>query len=87
MHCSIAGQRLRAENILANSLSMWVMTSWVDGDDYVCLSRETRLPEPTNITSDLIKAAHDCLAACYKPGIGFLKGGVMLLDLENEARR
>lgn len=87
MHCSIAGERLRKEELVARALQVWVMTSRHMDEPYCCLSAHANLHLPTNITSELIEAANEALDRCYEPGHGFMKAGIMLYDLADADRR
>ncbi len=87
MHCTIAGERLRQEGLVARCLSVWVMTSRHMDEPYCCLSSQVNLGLPTNITSELIQAAGEALDRCYQPGHGFMKGGIMLYELSEAERR
>ncbi len=88
MHCAIAGQRLRTEGLEASSMQVWVLTSRHSEDEpYVSLSAHVHLPLPTNITGELIAASAEALDRCYQPGHGFMKGGIMLYNLAEAARR
>ncbi|CAK7025670.1 MAG: Protein UmuC [Desulfovibrio sp.] len=54
---------------------------------YFKASASVTLAIPTNITTLLIKAAHEALDKCYQPGHGFLKGGIFLFDLQEQGSR
>ncbi len=88
MHCTLAGERLRAEGILASGLSVHMQTSMHDPDNpYFSASATVSLPIPTNVTGELIRAAGMALDKCYAPGHGFMKGGILLFDLSEENNR
>lgn len=87
MHCAIAGERLRAEGMLAGSLSVHMQTSMHMDEPYFSTGASVALPLPSNTTSELIRAARLALDKCYEPGHGFMKGGIMLFDLAEKDRR
>ena len=87
MHCTIAGERMRAEGLVARAMQVWVMTSRHMDEPYCCLSAHVNLHLPTNITSELITAANEALDRCFEPGHGFMKGGIMLYELSDAERR
>lgn len=87
MHCTIAGERLRNEGLVARAIQVWMMTSRHLDEPYCCLSAHISLPLPSNITSEFITAAGEALEQCYEPGHGFMKGGIMLYELSDADRR
>lgn len=87
MHAAIAGERLRKENIVASSISIWAETSRYMETPYRSIGAHGRFVIPTNCTTEIIRAAHDCLDRCFDPGDGWMKGGLMLYDLAEEATR
>lgn len=87
MHCAITGERLRKEGLVAKGLQAWVMTSYRLDAPYCCLSARIDLNLPTNITSELIECANEALDRCYEPGHSFMKGGIMLYELDDADRR
>ena len=87
MHCAIAGERLRQEGLVAGNLSIWLTTSRHMKEPYARLSARVDLPSPTNDTRELTRAAYEALDSCYQSGHGFMKGGVMLYELEDAERR
>lgn len=88
MHCSIAGERLRKEGMEAAGLVAHMQTSRHDeAAPHFYASAAVRLPAPTNLTGELIRAALAALEKCYRPGHGFMKGGIMLYDLAEAAGR
>lgn len=81
MHCAIAGERLRRENMEASAIQIWVSTARYVNKPYTSLGTQVHLACPTNITRELTAAAHEALDHCYKPGLKFMKGGIMLYNL------
>ena len=88
MHAAIAGERLRKEGIVASSISIWAETSRFMETPYQSIGTHGHFTVPTNCTTEIIQAAHACLEKCYDPGNdGWMKGGLMLHDLEEAATR
>lgn len=87
MHAAIAGQRLRAENMVASAISVWCETSRHMEEPYHCIRGTAHLPLPTNNTASLVQAAWSALTGCYQPGHGFMKGGILLFGLAEEGNR
>ena len=87
MHATIAGERLRKENIIASSIQVWAETSRFMETPYRSISATEHFMIPTNYTGEIIRAAHAALDRCYDPGDGWMKGGIMLCDLVAEGAR
>lgn len=87
MHCTIAGERLRQEKIEAAGLSVHMQTSMHVEEPYFSTSASVSIPIPTNSTALLIRAAMDALDKCYQPGHGYMKGGILLYDLQEQGSR
>ncbi len=83
MHAAIAGERLRAEGLVASALSCWAETSRHQETPYHSIGCHVCLPIPTNATFDFVRAAHQALDQCYRPGHAFMKSGLMLFGLED----
>lgn len=81
MHCAIAGERLRAENLEASTLCVHIKTSRHAQKPYFSAGAAVILPFPTNLTDELIKAAKEALDKCYEPGHKYMKGGICLYDI------
>lgn len=87
MHCTIAAERLRKEKIEAGAISVHMQTSRHTEEPYFYATASVKFSIPTNVTSKIIKAAREALDGCYEPGHGFMKGGVVLFDLQEEGTR
>lgn len=87
MHCTIAAERLRLEKVEAAGLCVHMQTSAHSEAPYFSTSAKVHLPTPTNNTAVLIKAAMMALDKCYRPGHGYMKGGIMLFDLQEQGSR
>ena len=87
MHCSIAGERLREEGLVAGGIQIWMLTSNHMDEPYCRLSAHRNLDLPTDVTSELVAAANEALDHCFETGHGFMKGGIMLYELCDAERR
>lgn len=87
MHCSVAAERLRKEKMEAGAISVHMQTSRHSEEPYFHATASIKLPFPTNSTTFIIKAAREALDVCYQPGHGFMKGGIVLFDLQEEGTR
>lgn len=87
MHCTIAGERLRRERMEAGGVSVHMQTSMHTEEPYFSTSASVGMPIPTNSTPILIKAAMEALDKCYQPGHGYMKGGILLFDLQEQGSR
>ena len=87
MHCTIAGERLRLEKMEAAGICVHMQTSMHTEEPYFSTSASVNIPIPTNITGILIKAAMEALDKCFQPGHGYMKGGILLYDLQEEGSR
>ncbi|MDL2316650.1 Y-family DNA polymerase [Desulfovibrio sp. OttesenSCG-928-A18] len=87
MHCTIAGERLRLEKMEAAGLCVHMQTSMHTEEPYFSASASVRIAVPTNLTGVLIKSAMKALDKCYQSGHGYMKGGILLYDLQEEGSR
>jgi DNA polymerase V len=85
-HCSIAGERLRAEGMTAASLSIYLATSWHIEDAFQT-GATMNLATATDDTLIFIRAANEALEQCFKPGPKYMKAGILLLDLGERDRQ
>lgn len=83
-HAATACERMRRKNLYANAMYVFIQNSPHDRDPYYCGSQTVALPSPTDCTMQVTKAALWLLKQVYKPGVYYLKGGVMLMDLVPE---
>ena len=87
MHCTIAGERLRMEKMEAGGLCVQMQTSMHTEEPYFSASASVTIPIPTNITSILIRHALEALDKCYQPNHSYMKGGILLFDLQEQGKR
>jgi DNA polymerase V len=79
-YCSIAGEKLRKEGLVASHLYVFVMTNRFQAG-YYYNSTGTVLFDRTNYTPELIKPALACLDKLFRPGLEYKKAGIMVTDL------
>jgi DNA polymerase V len=72
-----ATEKLRSQHSMATVITVYARTS-AHTDSYYGKSHTTILPEPTNHTPTLIKAAHLGLEKIYEPGFRYKKAGIAL---------
>lgn len=85
-HCTLAAARLRAEGLEAGGLSVYLRTSRHASSPFFEAGATVYLSSPTNDTSELIKSARVALDRGYRPGHCFLKGGLMLFQIQVEGQ-
>ena len=78
-----AAEKLRAEGQLAGEIQVFIRTSPFkpDAPQYSGALR-LRLPEPTDDTLRLVKAARFLLRRLYRPGFIYQKAGILLSELQ-----
>lgn len=82
-----AGEKLRRQNLQANRLTVFLMTSpFAEDRPFYSNSMTRKLMFPTDYTPDLIEAATTILEKIYRAGHAYQKCGVMLTDLVPAAR-
>jgi DNA polymerase V len=77
--CARAAERARRHGLAAGRLS--VSIGWREEDGMKFSSAEARLPERTNETPALTRAAKELLNDLFSGGRGYKKAGVVLTDL------
>jgi DNA polymerase V len=80
-YCSVAGEKLRKEKLVASYISVFAMSNRFKSGYYYYNSIGTVLPAPTNYTPELITQALGCLEFIFKPGVVYKKAGIMVTDL------
>jgi DNA polymerase V len=81
-HTSRAAEKLRAQNLAANLISVFIRTNaFVPDDPQYGNSSTVRLPVASQDTTTLITCALTGLRRIYRPGYRYKKGGVMLMGL------
>ena len=87
MHCTSAGERLRKEQMEAAGVCVYIQTSRHTEKPYFSASANVSIPTPTNITTLLIRYALAALDKCYQPGHDYMKGGIILFDIQERDSR
>ena len=82
-----AGEKLRREGLMAQRLTVFLMTSpFSETQAFYSNAITRKLSFPTDYTPDLINAAGAILDKIFKPGLAYQKCGIMLVDLVPAAR-
>ncbi|MCW8916788.1 MAG: Y-family DNA polymerase [Magnetovibrio sp.] len=77
-----AGERLRQGSLVAGQLTAFAVTDRHNPHQpQHHASATVALPNPSNLTMDLTRAALSAFTKAYRPGFRYKKAGVMLLDL------
>lgn len=79
-YCSIVGEKLRKEGLVASHLYVFVMTNRFQVGYYYSSTGVT-LYDRTNYTPELINPALKCLEKLFRPGLEYKKAGIMVTDL------
>jgi DNA polymerase V len=81
-HISIASEKLRSQNLVCQSLTVFIQTNHfkVNSAQYFN-SASIHLPTATSYTPKLIKHAFSILEKIYRPGFDYKKAGILLNDL------
>ncbi|OGU20557.1 MAG: DNA polymerase V subunit UmuC [Hydrogenophilales bacterium RIFOXYD1_FULL_62_11] len=83
-----AAEKLRAEGQLAGEIQVFIRTSPFKPDAHQYSGAlQMRLPEPTDDTVRLVKAAGFLLRQLYRPGFQYQKAGILLSDLQSATLR
>jgi DNA polymerase V len=81
-----AAEKLRRQGSLAGIVQVYIRTNpFKDNAPQYQPSLTIPLPEATDDTARLIRAAHWGLKRIYKPGFAYQKAGIALLDLSPQA--
>jgi DNA polymerase V len=83
-HAGNAAERMRKKGLYANAVYVFIQNSPHDEAPYYCGQQMIALPSPTNSTQQITKAALWLLKRVYQPGVYYLKGGVMLMQLVSQ---
>ena len=77
-----AAGKLRQDGSVASSISVFIRTSQFKDEEHYEQSLVVPLPDPTDDTTTLVKAALSGLMKIYRSGFSYKKSGVMLMDLQ-----
>lgn len=84
-HATRTGEKLRAHDLVAGHLTVFVHTSPHAPGPRRHAARAIRLAPPTGDTRELVAAAVRCLEAAWRDGFAYVKAGVLLDDLRAPA--
>ncbi len=76
-----AAEKLRKQKSAAGVVSVYILTNRFERDTYYYNHKVIELPNPSNITPELIKYAIIGLKQIFKKGYKYKKAGIMLLDI------
>jgi len=83
-----AGEKLRGEGLLAGEVQVFIRTNPFKPDaPQYSGALQLRLPEPTDDTLQLVKAARFLLKRLYRPGFLYQKTGILLGALQPATQR
>jgi DNA polymerase V len=80
-HAATACERMRRKNLFANAVYVFIQNSPHDQAEYYCGTQTVALPSPTDCTLQITRVAMWLLRQVFRPGVYYLKGGVMLMEL------
>lgn len=83
-HLSTAAEKLRRSRLVANALNLFIRTNQFKEQNFYSNSVTVKVG-PTDSTRELIAHVLTLLRAIYRPGFGYRKSGVVLLDLQPAA--
>jgi DNA polymerase V len=83
-HLSTAAEKLRRSRLVANALNLFIRTNQFKEKNFYSNSVTVKVG-PTDSTRELITQVLALLKAIYRPGYGYRKSGVILLDLQPAA--
>ncbi|MEO7538384.1 MAG: Y-family DNA polymerase [Pyrinomonadaceae bacterium] len=83
-HLSTAAEKLRRSRLVANALNLFIRTNQFKEQNFYSNSVTVKVG-PTDSTRELIAHVLGLLRAVYRPGFGYRKSGVVLLDLQPAA--
>lgn len=76
-----AAQKLRAQKLLANRITIFIATGRYDTSNYYAPYRELELPYATDAASILLEHMQDAMHGLYLQGYAYKRAGVVLSDL------
>lgn len=85
-YISIGAEKLRMENLVTSSLSVFLMTSRFKVEDFYYDFKTIELPVATSDTGELIGYAGKVLEEIYNKGRMYKKAGIMFKDLIQNTR-
>lgn len=84
-YATICAEKLRKQDCCCNVLQIFIVTNFFRQDQpQYSMSISVDLPFPTNSSIELAEFAIQALKRIYKPGYGYKKAGVIVLELTPE---
>ncbi|TDE09791.1 Y-family DNA polymerase [Dyadobacter psychrotolerans] len=84
-YATICAEKLRKQDCCCNVLQIFIVTNFFRQDQpQYSMSISVDLPFPTNSSIELAEFAIQALKRIYKPGFGYKKAGVIVLELTPE---
>lgn len=84
-YATICAEKLRKQDCCCNVLQIFILTNFFRQDQpQYSMSISVDLPFPTNSSIELAEFAIQALKRIYKPGYGYKKAGVIVLELTSE---
>lgn len=82
---SIASKRLRSQKQVCKLVTIFIASArYDDPENYTFDHKTTKLTIPISDTGVLISIVNQMLSSIFRVGVRYAKGGVMLMDLQNE---
>lgn len=87
-HAGRAGEKLRCQDSVCESMTVWIQTNVFRDQDAQYLPTVTlRFPQPTDDTRDLTTWAMAALERIFRPGFNYKKAGVMLQGISGKGQQ
>lgn len=84
-YTTIAADKLRKDNLVTNSLSVFLMTNRFKSS-FIHNSLDIKLAQATNSTHVLVAESLKLVKKLYKPGLNYAKAGVFLTNLHSQEK-
>ncbi len=85
LFATMISRRMREQRAAALSVAVFINTNSFREDlPQYCNSAERSLPEATNDTATIAKAALECLKAIYRDGFGYKRAGIFISESTDE---
>lgn len=87
-HVQRAGEKLRHHGLLTGHVHFFLHTNpFSTSEQLVTIGGQVPLGDPTNDTCILLQACRAAVTRTFRPGLAYVKGGVLCLDLHPAATR
>lgn len=85
-YATVCAEKLRKQDSCCNTLQIFILTNFFRKDQpQYNMSITVDLPFPTNSSIEISRFAIDALKRIYKPGYGYKKAGLTVMELSPEA--